>query len=215
MIMNRKKIIAFCNQKGGVGKTFLATHVARKLQHNCVGKSVQLIDADPQGSSTAWYNKCDISDIFEVVIKNEPKMLAAKKMKNLADITVIDGPSDLAMNAAIIAVAYVIFIPVKPSEVDLDASRIIKEALNVRWTLTPGIPKAAFIVNMAGHNKGTKKMAKLLGELELPILPTYVPDRKCYTYALDMGETVFDRGGNPDARAALITLTRDIEEMLK
>ena len=45
-------IIALLNQKGGVGKTTLATHIAGELEFQ--GWSVILIDADPQGSALDW-----------------------------------------------------------------------------------------------------------------------------------------------------------------
>ncbi len=45
-------IIALLNQKGGAGKTTLATHIAGELAMR--GQSVILLDADPQGSSLDW-----------------------------------------------------------------------------------------------------------------------------------------------------------------
>lgn len=44
--------IAVLNQKGGVGKTTLATHLARGIQ--LAGHSVLLVDSDPQGSARDW-----------------------------------------------------------------------------------------------------------------------------------------------------------------
>jgi hypothetical protein len=47
-----RMIVGFLNQKGGVGKTTLAIHVADALARRC--KRVLLVDADPQGSALDW-----------------------------------------------------------------------------------------------------------------------------------------------------------------
>ncbi len=45
-------IVALLNQKGGVGKTTLALHLAGQWARQ--GQRITLIDADPQGSSLDW-----------------------------------------------------------------------------------------------------------------------------------------------------------------
>ena len=46
------QVIAVLNQKGGSGKTTIATHLARALQLD--GHDVLLVDSDPQGSARDW-----------------------------------------------------------------------------------------------------------------------------------------------------------------
>ncbi|MBF0209142.1 MAG: AAA family ATPase, partial [Oligoflexia bacterium] len=47
-----RSIVAFCNNKGGVGKTSLAVNTSLRLSR--LGFKVLLIDADPQGNATSY-----------------------------------------------------------------------------------------------------------------------------------------------------------------
>ena len=46
------KVLAFTNSKGGVGKSTLSVHLVVHLLEQ--GRSVALVDADVQGSSSKW-----------------------------------------------------------------------------------------------------------------------------------------------------------------
>ena len=93
------KVIAFTNQKGGVGKTTVSTNTAFYL--STIGKKVLLIDADMQGNATAsflaeqpelelaniFYDDCTITDGIKNIRENLDIIPTKKGSKKLIDFS--------------------------------------------------------------------------------------------------------------------------------
>lgn len=62
------KVITLLNEKGGVGKTTLATHIAAGLALH--GYQVVLIDADPQGNATSALGMAKAPALHDLIVRN-------------------------------------------------------------------------------------------------------------------------------------------------
>src|SRR5690606_24427229 len=93
------KVIAVLNQKGGAGKTTIATHLARALQLD--GSDVLLVDSDPQGSARDWAAVREDQPVTVVGI-DRPTIDRDVRAIGERDFVVIDGApqaADLAVSA--------------------------------------------------------------------------------------------------------------------
>jgi chromosome partitioning protein len=208
------KVIAVLNQKGGAGKTTIATHLARAFQLD--GLDVLLVDSDPQGSARDW---AAVLEDQPVTVVGIDRPTIERDLKNLArkDLVVIDGApqaADLAVSA--IKAADFVLIPVQPSPYDIWATADLVELVKQRIELTDGKLRAAFVVSRA--IKGTKIGAEISAALEgygLPVLDSRVIQRVVYPGTAAAGSSVLDAEPNGDAANEIRALANEIMQKLK
>tara|TARA_R110002051_G_scaffold177748_2_gene247572 strand:- start:247 stop:894 length:648 start_codon:yes stop_codon:yes gene_type:complete len=185
------KVIAVLNQKGGSGKTTIATHLARGLQLQ--GHSVLLVDSDQQGSARDW-RAVNEDNPVPVIGLDRPTL--DKDLKNVSDkeFVVIDG-SPQATNLALSAIkaADFVLIPVQPSPYDVWATSDLVDLVQQRIEMTDGKLKAAFVVSRAIQNTNIgKEVAAVLQDYNLPVLDARIVQRVSYPNSASVGKTVFE-----------------------
>ena len=155
------KIIALLNEKGGTGKSTIATNLASALHLR--GRRVVLVDADPQGTSRDWRSASPEGiDLPPVVALDRPEMLQSLASIQ-ADLVVIDTPAKAEkMTAAVVRIAQTALVVIQPSGADIWASaaavKLIQQKIDVGGQIDAG-----FLVNrVSGVSKLSKEV--LTGE---------------------------------------------------
>jgi chromosome partitioning protein len=207
------KVIAILNQKGGVGKTTLAVHIATALARK--KRKVLLLDADPQGSALDWAAARRNEPLFPVV--GLPKASIHKELPALAadyEIVIIDGPPrvyDVAKSAC--GASDLVLIPVQPSPYDVWAAKEIIDLLAEAEIHKPNL-RRAFVINRKIVNTAIgRDVIEALSEYPTPVLKTAVCQRVSFAETAAQGLTVFE---NPTSIAAqeITQLAEEVEAML-
>ncbi len=203
--------IAVVNQKGGAGKSTIAVHLARWLQRQ--KKSILLVDADGQKTSSIWLESLEYEIPFQVLQDPDQLLDQLPKLAEKHEWLLVDGPATLSETTrALLLWADMALIPCQPAGVDLasasDTVRLVRQAKAIRG----GLPKAALFLNKA--IKGTKLKDEAFAVLQqvqdVELLETIVHQRQIITDSFGQGATVFDLPGTPAG-----TARRELESLFK
>ena len=206
------KILALLNEKGGTGKSTLATNLATALHR--AGKRVVLLDADPQGTARDWRAASpEGADLPPVLAADRPPLLTSSLTGLNADIAVIDAPAKAeSMSAAIVKASHVALLVIQPSGADVWASGAAVKLIESKRELGGAID-AAFLVNRAS---GSTKLSKLIkdgswNEYEgIEQLDATVGNRAVFANAMTDGLSVFDFQ-DTKAKAEILAVIDELE----
>jgi len=208
-------IILVGSQKGGCGKSTIATNIAAALAVQ--GKDVMLVDADRQGSSSNWFlDRSENEDLAPVhsVQKLDDVRISVLDLSKRYEYVIIDaaGRDSQELRTAMI-VADVFIMPVRPSQFDLDTvpkmreiyndAKILNSKLNFFAAITMGPTNP--IVN---ESKDAQEFFKNYPEITL--LETIIRERKVYRDAISgVGKGVVELD-NAKAKKEINDLVKEV-----
>lgn len=203
------KILVLASQKGGAGKTTLAAHLAVAAEQAGAGPAV-LIDTDPQGSLSAWWNsrEADTPALAAATLAELPAKLAALAEAGF-ELAVIDTPP--AITAAIsdvVKLADFVLIPTRPSPHDL---RAVGSTVDIAQEA--GRP-FAFAVTQAKPTARLTVQAVAALSAHGAVAPAIVHDRVDYAASMVDGRTVQEADSKSRSAEEIAQLFAFVQERM-
>jgi len=177
-------IIVVASQKGGAGKTTLTRSLAVAAQQTA-GRTA-LLDTDPQGSLTSWWNRRESETPILVKIAPADLESGIAKLETAGiEYLFIDTPPSVHPELAqILTHATLAVIPVRPSPDDLDAvgdTLALVEAAKCPFV---------FVLTQAKPRTRLQMQAVLALAKHGKLAPTVIHDRTDFPTAAITGKTV-------------------------
>lgn len=237
------KTLVIANQKGGVGKTTLAMHIA--FEALAQSYRTLFIDCDPQGNSThvlsdhaeQVFNSHDLFD-HEMNIESSRLTLAAgnhfladvteegidtfvnniRQAKPNFDLCIVDTPPSLgALQVSPLLVASYVISPLELNAFSVNGiSNMIQTLENIQ-KINPELQFLGMLPNRVNaFNKEQKTLLELLNQEYSDFMyPDSIPERQAIGMTSDLRQAVWDIKGNATAKRVAKPFRLTVQGILK
>lgn len=191
------KIFAICSQKGGSGKTTLASLLAVEAER-CGDGPAWLIDTDQQGTLSTWYSKrqADTPQLAELPFAGLEGGLHNIANRRGGTFCFIDtAPSITDQTRVVIRLADMVIVPVCPSPADIWSAAQTVAA--VREAEKPFL----FVITKAKAQASITAQTIAALSHHGPVAQAFVADRVAYAGALNGGNTAPELVGHKGSAA--------------
>ncbi|MDX1575865.1 MAG: ParA family protein [Kiloniellales bacterium] len=181
------RVLTFASQKGGSGKTTLAGHLAVQAERVGAGP-VALIDTDPQGSLSDWWNaRAAETPLFAQTFILRLGEDLRKMAQGGVELVIFDTPPAITTTIEhVIRVSDLVVIPTRPSPHDLRAAGATVDLVErARSSLV-------FVVNAATPRARISAEAAVALSQHGTVAPVTLHQRTDYAASMIDGRTVME-----------------------
>lgn len=209
-------IVALLNQKGGVGKTTLALHLAGRWAVK--GRRVLVIDADPQGSGLDCSEaraQAGGKRLFGVL--GLPRETLHRELPAIAadfDHVIVDGaPRVTGVARSALLAADLVLVPVQPSPLDGWASAEMLRLLGEASVFRPELAAGMILNRCPARARITRETADALGDHDPPLLASRIGQRVVFAKAAQLGQLAHEIDPGGLAAAEIAALAAEVEAL--
>lgn len=195
-------IVLIGGEKGGAGKSTLATNLAAYLVAQ-EDKDVMLLDCDRQGSATKWIgrrNEAGYKEIFSAQKLGDVYKTAIDMGKRYEHVIIDAGGRDSKELRSAMVAADLVYVPLKASMMDLETLPVVDELISLARGLNSKL-QARSILCMAPTNELIREVddaKELLADFPtLPLSGCIIRERKIYRDAMLLGRGVVEMRNSP------------------
>jgi chromosome partitioning protein len=206
-------IITIAQQKGGAGKTTLAVQLATAMRR--AGKSVAVVDIDPQASLTAWmrlreHEAREAAEIRFSMVGGWRLGVELDRLKREVERIVVDSPPHAESDAkGAIKAADLVLVPCQPSPLDIWAS---KSTLDI--AIKDGKPVALVLNRVPPRGKSLDEALESLAERGYAALSARLGNRQAFITSLGRGLGVVESEPRSAAAHEVEALCAEVEAQL-
>jgi chromosome partitioning protein len=208
-------IISAVNQKGGTGKTTVATNLA--VCFAAEGREVLLIDADPQHSALDW--RADRPDerppvqTIGLPVKNLHREI--ERFHHKYDVILIDGGGRVNATArAAVMVSDFVIVPTLPSKPDILSTQDFFQAVMEEVATVREVQGAVLINQLQMGTVVSRKAEEYVKGLGYPLFTTTLHQYVAYREAIATGLSVIEYDPTSKAAQELAAFFRELKEVL-